>query len=229
MFRKSHKSNDKKRSLVVRDQPRSPISEQFRTIRTNIQFSSVDENMQVIMTTSSGPTEGKTTVNSNLAVTMGQQGGNVLLIDADMRKPSVHYTFRLPNHVGLTNVITKQRELQDVTHSTDIEGLDVLTCGPLPPNPSELLGSQKMKDFLMEARQEYDHIVIDTPPVLAVTDAQIVAGLSDGVVLVVDSGHTEKEDARKATELLNHTNAKMLGAVLNSQERKASNYMYYYG
>ncbi|SDI42327.1 CpsD/CapB family tyrosine-protein kinase [Natribacillus halophilus] len=229
MFKKQPRQISKRRSLITRENPMSPISEQFRTIRTNIQYAAIDQDMQVIMTTSSGPAEGKTTINANLAETVGQQEEKVLLVDADMRKPSVHYMFYLANHTGLSNIITKQRDFADVVQSTSNEALDVLTCGPIPPNPSELLGSQTMKHFINEARALYDYIIIDTPPVLAVTDAQIVAGISDGVILVVDSGHTEKEDARKATELLKQSNAKMLGAVLNRQERKTSNYMYYYG
>ncbi|QDI92984.1 polysaccharide biosynthesis tyrosine autokinase [Salicibibacter halophilus] len=228
MLKKRRKQN-KRRSLIVRENPRSPVSEQFRTIRTNIQYASVDQDMQAIMTTSSGPEEGKTTVNANLAETIAQQNEKVLLIDADMRKPTMQYMFYLANHTGITNVMTGQRDLQDVIETTGNEALDVVTCGPIPPNPSELLGSQKMKDIIQEARTLYDYIVIDTPPVLAVTDAQIVAGMSDGVLLVVASGETEKEEARKATDLLKQTNAKMLGAVLNRQERKNSNYMYYYG
>ncbi|AXF55317.1 CpsD/CapB family tyrosine-protein kinase [Salicibibacter kimchii] len=229
MFKKQPRQISKRRSLITRENPRSPISEQFRTIRTNIQYAAVDQTMQVIMTTSSGPAEGKTTINANLAETIGQQGEKVLLVDADMRKPAVHYMFYLANHTGLSNVVTKQRDFSEVVQSTSNESLDVLTCGPIPPNPSELLGSQAMKHFIEGARTHYDYIIIDTPPVLAVTDAQIVAGVSDGVILIVDSGHTEKEEARKATDLLGQSNAKMLGAVLNRQAHKKSNYMYYYG
>ncbi|WP_246476391.1 CpsD/CapB family tyrosine-protein kinase [Salicibibacter cibi] len=229
MFKKQPRQISKRRSLITRENPRSPISEQFRTIRTNIQYAAVDQTMQVLMTTSSGPEEGKTTINANLAETIAQQEEKVLLVDADMRKPAVHYMFYLANHTGLSNVITKQRDVSEVVQTTSNEFLDVLTCGPVPPNPSELLGSQTMKHFIEDSRSFYDYIVIDTPPVLAVTDAQIVAGISDGVMLVVDSGQTEKEEARKATDLIKQSNAKMLGAVLNRHAQTKSNYMYYYG
>ncbi|WP_054637798.1 CpsD/CapB family tyrosine-protein kinase [Thalassobacillus sp. C254] len=228
-FRNKNEQGNKTRTLIAKEQPRSPITEQFRTIRTNIQFAAVDEEVSTIMTTSAGPGDGKSTVNANLAVVMAQQGKGALLIDADMRKPTVHYTFRLPNHVGLSNVVTKQMSLHEAVRPTDVEGLDVLTCGPIPPNPSELLGSRMMKELLEEAKKNYEYIVIDTPPLLAVTDAQVLASICDGVVLVVSSGITVKDEAEKAKELIENTNARLLGAVLNRKEKTSSNYMYYYG
>lgn len=221
--------NLQNRSLISLTNPKSPIAEQFRTIRTNIQFSSVDKELQTIIVTSSGPGEGKSTNTANLAVVFAQQGKRVLLIDADLRKPTVHYTFRTENHVGLSNVLTRQLTLEEAVSTTAQEKLWVLSSGPIPPNPSELLGSKNMQVLLEQAKEEYDVIVIDSPPVLAVTDAQILANLADGVVLVVSSGKTERDSAKKAKELLESAQAKILGVVLNNKKAEESHYYYYYG
>jgi len=217
------------RSLITKTNPKSPISEQYRTIRTNIQFSVVDRPLRSLMVTSSAPAEGKSTTVANLAVVFAQQGKKVLLIDADLRKPTVHYTFRKDNHVGVTNVLAKQASLQTAVKETDVENLFVLTSGPIPPNPAELLGSAAMEDLLAEAYEQFDIVLFDTPPVLAVTDAQILANQCDGVILVVHSGKTEIEAAQKAKELLLAAKGKLLGVVLNQKKQKESSYYYYYG
>jgi protein-tyrosine kinase len=217
------------RSLITMTNTKSPISEQYRTIRTNIQFSAVDLQYRSIMVTSSGPGEGKSTTTANLAVVFAQQGKKVLMVDADMRKPTVHYTFRLNNHIGLTNVLTKQATLDHAIRETDQENLFILPSGPIPPNPAELLGSKSMEDLLANAYELFDLVIFDTPPVLVVTDAQVLANQCDGVVLVVSSGKTENEMAVKAKELLTNAKAKILGAVLNNKEQKESQYYYYYG
>ncbi|MHA6250715.1 CpsD/CapB family tyrosine-protein kinase [Oceanobacillus sp. CAU 1775] len=217
------------RHLITMINPKSPISEQYRTIRTNIQFSSIDKDLRTILVTSSGPEEGKSTVTANLAVAYAQQGKRVLLIDADLRKPTVHYTFRLNNLTGLSNVLVGENVLEEAVNTTDMETLDVLTCGPIPPNPSELLASRRMEKLLKEALLAYDMVIFDTPPVLAVTDAQILANIVDGSVLVVRSEKTEIEAAQRAKEALEPAKAKLLGTVLNGREKSASNYYYYYG
>ncbi|WP_299094521.1 CpsD/CapB family tyrosine-protein kinase [uncultured Metabacillus sp.] len=209
--------------------PKSPIAEQFRTIRTNIQFSSVDEEVKTIIVTSAGPAEGKSTTTANLAVVFAQQGKKVLMIDADLRKPTVHYTFNKENYIGLSNVLTKQETLGEAIQTTSQENLFVLTSGPVPPNPSELLGSKGMQSMLAEVKQEFDVIILDSPPVLAVTDAQVLSNLTDGVVLVVSSGKTEVDAAKKAKELLHSAKAKILGVVLNNKKAQDSQYYYYYG
>lgn len=221
--------NETQRKLITNVNPKSPISEQYRTLRTNIQFSSVDQQYRSIMVTSAGPGEGKSTTVANLAVVFAQQGKRVLLIDADLRKPTVHYTFSLTNSVGLTNVLTRLADFQEAVRATKIENLDVLTSGPIPPNPAELLSSRSMGEFLQEAYTEYDLLLFDTPPVLAVTDAQLLANLCDGTILVVSSGKTEIETATKAKELLQAAQAKLLGVVLNNKAIDNSNYYYYYG
>jgi capsular exopolysaccharide synthesis family protein len=219
----------KNRSLISLINPKSPIAEQFRTVRTNIQFSSVDTDLQTILVTSPGPAEGKSTISANLAVVFAQQGKRVLFIDADLRKPTAHYTFQIENHVGLSNVLTRQATLDGAVKSTDQNNLWVLTSGPIPPNPSEILCSRGMEALLEKAKNEYDVIIFDSPPVLAVTDAQVLSNLADGVVLVVSSGKTEIESAKKAKELLESAKAKILGAVLNNKKVQDSNYYYYYG
>jgi protein-tyrosine kinase len=230
VFKKNKKTvNSNQRNIITHLDPRAPISEQYRTIRTNIQFSSVDESIQSLLITSSGPGEGKSTTVANLAIVFAQQGKRVLLIDADLRKPTVHYTFQLNNHIGLTNVLTKQSTIVASVIKTDIENLFVMSSGPIPPNPAELLGSKAMDEFLEAALQQYDMVIFDTPPVLAVTDAQILANKCNGTILVVNSGKTEIEPAVKAKELLLSSNGKLLGVVLNNKKVKDSQYYYYYG
>lgn len=231
MRRKKNQSRQSKlRQLIAKINPNSPISEQYRTIRTNLQFASVDKELGSILVTSAAPSEGKSLTVANLAVVYAQQGKKILLIDADLRKPTVHYTFRLDNLTGLSTVLVGEEEFTEVIQDSDVENLSVLTSGPIPPNPSELLGSKRMEQFLEDASQFYDVIIIDSPPVLAVADAQILANVVDGSLLVVRSGQTEYEAAEKAKEALERTTSKLLGAVLNDREKKGSNsYYYYYG
>lgn len=221
--------NDQRRKLVTSYDPKSPISEQYRTIRTNIQFSSVDEEIKTIMVTSSGPGEGKSTTASNLAVVFAQAENSVLLVDADMRKPTAHYTFNLTNTFGLTTILAKQISLEEAVNETNVPNLSVLTSGPIPPNPSELMGSVGMERFIKEAKENFDIIIFDTPPVLAVTDAQVLANKCDGTILVAYSGRTEREAAGKAKELLVASKGKLLGAVLNGKKLQNSDNYYYYG
>jgi protein-tyrosine kinase len=215
------------RSLITIEDPKSPISEQYRTIRTNVQFSFVDAPMRSLMVTSTGAGEGKSTTTANLAVVFAQQGKKVLLIDADLRKPTVHYTFRLNNYTGLTNVLTNSAPLLPSCQETRVENLYVLTSGPIPPNPAELLSSKAMEQCIQQLYNEFDLLIFDTPPVLAVTDAQILAHQCDGTVLVIESGGTEIEAAVKAKELLEAANAKLLGVVLNKRKYRQGQYYYY--
>jgi capsular exopolysaccharide synthesis family protein len=228
-LKKKRQLTNNKRKLITKYDPKSPISEQYRTIRTNIQFASVDQEIRSILVTSSGPMEGKSTTAANLAVVFAQQGKSVLLVDADLRKPTVHYTFSQTNTFGLTNILTKQLTLREAVNNTDEKNLFVLTSGPIPPNPAELLSSRMMEQFLVEVYEEFDLVIFDTPPVLAVTDAQVLANHCDGTVLVVSSEKTEIEQAQKAKEALEKSKAKLLGVVLNNKKVKQSSYYYYYG
>lgn len=182
------------------------------------------------MVTSAGPGDGKSTTTANLAVVFAQQGKRVLLVDADLRKPTVHYIFNLTNTFGLTSVLSKQASLENAINKTDIENLFVLTSGPIPPNPAELLGSKAMEQFFDDALNKvFDLILFDTPPLLAVTDAQILSNKCDGTVLVVSSGKTEKEQVIKAKELLDAAQSRLLGVVLNNKKIENNSYYYYYG
>lgn len=228
--RRNQRRQHQGRQLITQLNPRSPISEQYRTIRTNIEFSSIDEPVRTIVITSPGPGEGKSLSTANLAIVYAQQGKRCLLVDADLRKPTVHYTFRLDNLQGLSNVLVQEIDLNKVVSESGIENLDIISSGPIPPNPAELLGSNRMKQFVKEVRKLYDVILFDSPPVNVVTDAQILANIVDGSVLVIRSEHTEIEDAIRAKESLESAKGKILGTILNDLDKKSSqNYYYYYG
>jgi len=220
-----------KHQLITSLNPKSPISEAYRTLRTNIEFSAIDEQLKIIAVTSAGPGEGKSTTAANLAVAFAQEGKKVLIIDADLRKPTMHHIFACSNRYGLSNVIAGQSSVREVIADTMVDHLDLLTSGPIPPNPSEILSSKRMGTVLGELRLIYDLIIVDTPPTLAVTDAQIVASRSDGVILVFDAGKVKREAAMKAKANLEHVKARVLGAVLNNVDRNSGDayYYYYYG
>ncbi|MBU5594385.1 CpsD/CapB family tyrosine-protein kinase [Amphibacillus sp. MSJ-3] len=228
MIKRKRPVNQSTRQLITKLNPRSPISEQFRTIRTNLQFASIDEKLETILVTSPGPSEGKSSIIANLAIVFAQQGKRVLLIDADMRKPTVHYTFKVDNRRGLSSVLVGEDALEEALQQSDITNLDLLSSGPIPPNPSELLGSKKMRQLIEKAKNIYDLVIFDSPPVLAVTDAQILANDVDGTLLVVRSKQTDQDAALKAKDHLESVNAKLLGVVLNDVESKKDQY-YYYG
>jgi capsular exopolysaccharide synthesis family protein len=215
-------------SIITLKNPKSPVAESYRTLRTNIQFSSFDNRVKAIVVTSSGPGEGKTTTSANLAVTTAQGGNKTILIDCDMRNPKEHKIFALSNKIGLSNVLVGEVFFEDAVNETDIENLYILTSGTRPPNPAELLASDKMKKFLEELKQEFDYIIIDTPPIIMVTDAQVLSQYADGCLLVVSAGEADKDAAIKAKELLEKVNAKILGVVLNKLDTSRKGYYGYY-
>lgn len=218
------------RKLITRANPKSFVSEQYRTVRTNITFSVPDKELQTLVFTSASPGEGKSTTASNLAFTFASEGKRVLLIDADMRKPTVHYTFHLTNTLGLSNLLTRKAALQDVIKDSGTDNLHIITCGPIPPNPAELLGSKTMDQVLEELKKVYDLIIFDAPPVLAVTDSQILANKCEGTVIVISAGSTEKESVIKTIDLLSSSKAHIIGTVLNNFKLgKEHNYYQYYG
>jgi capsular exopolysaccharide synthesis family protein len=227
--KKNIRTTDPARKLITTLDPKSPISEQYRTIRTNIQYSSIDKELKAIMVTSSGPGEGKSTTAANLAVVYAQLGKKVLLVDADLRKPTAHRTFGVNNLFGFTTVLTKQATLEKTILETDEKDLYLLTSGPVPPNPAELLSSKFMEQFIEEVKGIFDYVIFDTPPLLAVADPQILANKVDGSIFVVYSGKTEIDQAKKAKELLVNAQSKLVGVVLNHKEVKDKDYYYYYG
>ncbi|CAN7690598.1 CpsD/CapB family tyrosine-protein kinase [Paenibacillus sp. LjRoot153] len=220
-----------KRPIITHQNPKSPISEAYRTLRTNIQFSSIDEELRVIMVTSAGPGEGKSTTLINLAVAYAQTDKKVLVIDGDLRKPTMHHALHVSNRSGLTNLLTNQLTIADVLQSSFVPNLQIITSGPIPPNPSEILSSKKMLSVLDELKQQFDIILIDAPPAIAVTDAQIIATRSDGVIIVVNSDKTKREVVLKAKQNMDNVRARILGVVLNNVDRnnKDAYYYYYYG
>lgn len=224
-------STTNKRPIITDINPKSPISEAYRTLRTNIDFSSIDEELKVIMLTSAGPGEGKSTTATNLAVVFAQNERKVLIIDADLRKPTMHHTFNKSNRFGLTNLLTGKSHYNEVVTETHIPNLDLLPSGPIPPNPSEILSSKRMTALLEELKGQYDLVVVDTPPALAVADAQIMATKCDGVILVISAGTTKRDAASKMRANMDHVKARVIGAVLNNVDRKSGEgyYYYYYG
>lgn len=214
--------------LPIHNNPKSPTSEAFRTLRTNIQFSNIDKNIKSIVITSSGPAEGKSTVVSNLAITMAQIDKKVLLIDADLRMPRIHKIFSTPNFDGLTTVLAEELDYKDVIVSTVMDNLDILTSGPIPPNPAEILSSNRMKAFFKKVNGDYDMVLLDTPPIGAVTDAAVLATECDGVILVCAINQTVIKASVNAKELLRKVNANILGIVLNKIPLKKGGYFNYH-
>ncbi|WP_449441823.1 CpsD/CapB family tyrosine-protein kinase [Ureibacillus acetophenoni] len=224
---KKGRSISRQRNLVTLSDSQSMISEQFRTIRANITFSLPEENLKTILITSCSPGEGKSTIAANLAMVFAQEGKSVLLIDADMRKPTVHYTFNLPNTTGLANILVGKSELKDGIQETPILGLHILTSGPIPPNPAELL-STKNTDNLLKKASHYDLIIFDSPPLLTVSDAQVLSNKCDASLLILNSGVTKKQSIKKAKEILIKSKAKILGSVLNNYKISSKHFYEYY-
>ena len=210
--------------LIAHHHPKEIISEQYRILRSNILFSSVDREIKSIMVTSPEPSDGKSTTAMNLATVLAQQEKQILLVDADLRKPSVHYGFKVNNIDGLTSVLTKKINLDEAIIKTYVPNLSILTSGPIPPNPAELLDSKAMEKVMEEIKDMYDYVIIDTPPVLAVTDPQIMANKCDGVVFVVARGKTHKERSIRAKELLENAKSQLLGVVINGVTKEESSY-----
>jgi capsular exopolysaccharide synthesis family protein len=204
----------------------SNFSESFRAMRTNMLFSSADEGSRSVVVTSTGPGEGKTVVATNIAVALAQAGQRVLLVDADMRKPRVHVVFEKPREPGLSNVLVGNAKASEAVHTTAVPGLWVMPAGLQPPNPAELLGSKRFKDFLSSLAEHFDWVIVDTPPVMAVTDSSIVSHLATGVLFVVGAEMTNHHAAQRALEQLEHARAKFIGAVLNRVDLQHNAYYY---
>ncbi|WP_432407013.1 CpsD/CapB family tyrosine-protein kinase [Wukongibacter sp. M2B1] len=210
--------------LISLNNPKSLISEAYRTLRTNVQFSGVDKNIKSIAITSFNAEEGKTTTISNLAIMMARADKRVLLIDADLRRPKIHEYFEMNNISGLTNALILNQPLKSIRKKSKVKGLDILTSGPKPPNPSEILDSNAMKILISQAEEEYDRILLDSPPIGAVTDPAILSVIVDGTILVINHGKTSIDEAKRAKLLLENVNANILGVVLNKIPKNSKGY-----
>ncbi len=213
--------------LVTIASPKSTASESYRGIRTSLLFSAADNAPKIILVTSAAPSEGKTITSGNLAVTMAQSGNRVLLIDCDMRRPKMHRLFNIPRDRGVSNILVGNCTIDEAIIHTTIPGIDIISSGPVPPNPSEMLGSQRMTKMLADVRDRYDRVILDSPPITAVTDAVILSRRVDGVVLVIRAAETHREIIKNAIGLLQSANAHTLGAVLNGVEMGRDSYYYY--
>jgi polysaccharide biosynthesis transport protein len=215
--------------LITQVRPQSQMAESYRALRTSLLLSNLGAPPKTIMITSALPQEGKTTTSINCAVVLAQKGVRVLLIDADLRRPSVHKILGMGPRSGLSNVLTGSATLEDaITRSPVLPNLSVLAAGTPPPNPAELLASANMRDMLEHLRGEYDHIVVDTPPALSVTDAVVLSPRADAIVLVIRSGHTTKQALRRSRDILTQVNAKISGVLLNAVDLSSPDYHYYY-
>ena len=219
------------RELIVDREPKSPVSEQFRTIRTNITYSNIDNPVKSVLFTSATPSAGKSTVAANVAIAYAQAGKKTLLVDGDLRRPTTHYTFEMQNVRGLSTAIINELPLNEVARESGIENLDVITSGPIPPNPSELLSSKKMNLFMKMVTDHYDMVIVDSPPVLAVTDSQVLSQLTDATILVTNVDDNNRDTIKDAKELMEKADANIIGVVLNNKkmDNKKDSYYYYYG
>ena len=214
--------------IISYTNPKSPIAEAYRSIRTNIEFSNIDKHIKIITITSTQPNEGKSTVISNLAAAFASlENKRVLIIDGDLRNPSVHKMFGVSNLNGITDILLGEKDVDKCLEKTKIKGLDILKVGKVPPNPSEMLQSNKMRNFIEVIKEYYDYVFIDAPPVGVVADASIISQYSDGVILLVGSNETDIDAAKVSKERLENVGANILGVVLNKFESEGSAYGYY--
>jgi succinoglycan biosynthesis transport protein ExoP len=222
--------NLRERDLGVFLDPKSIAAECCRSIRTNILFMSPDRPLKTMVVTSPSPQEGKTTTAINLGVTMAEAGGRVLIVDTDMRRPRLHRSFGVPNQTGISTVIVGKATVEEAIKRTDVPNLDVLTCGPVPPNPSELLHTERFVAVLAQLAKIYDRIILDSPPTSAVTDPAVLGNLADGVVLVIKAGETTREAAMHARRQLATAKARLFGVIVNAIDfsNPAYGYEYYY-
>lgn len=207
----------------------SGAAEAYRVLRTNLQFAAVDRPLRTLMVTSPLPSEGKSVTAGNLAASLAQTGKRVVLVDADLHRPKQHRLFGLRNNIGLTSALLEEKPALDgLLQGTTTPGLSVLTTGPLPPNPAELLGSGRMGELMDVLMGQADMVVFDTPPVMALADAAVMGSQVDGVLLVINAGETRREMAQRAIAALNHVNARVLGVLINRVQTRSSGYYYYY-
>ena len=217
IFKKGRRADSIRQHLVTHTNPDSAISDQFRTIRSNIAFLTAEKQKKVFLITSSSTGEGKSTTTANLAVSMSGQKERILVIDANIRKPALHYIFTLQNELGLSDVLTNKATLKETICQTDIGKLDILPSGSTLYNPAELFGNEAMKQLLIEVKETYDVILIDSPTVLQSTETRLLANLCDRVILVVNRGKTMIENAMEARRILELSQADLMGTIMNEK------------
>lgn len=206
-----------KDELISLTHPESIISEQYRTIRANIQFSSLHHQHRTLLITSPGYGEGKSVTAANLATSMAQIGNKILLVDADLRKPSIHALFRLEESKGLTNVLSGETKVENAVVQTEVQGLEILTSGSVSNQPAELLSSSRLEQLIDSVKKKYDFILFDSPPILDVTDGRLLANRCEGTILVIRNGKTKTHEAVETKRLLNLAQAKCLGVIFNDK------------
>ncbi len=214
--------------LITQTDPKSAAAEAFRTLRTNIQFAGLDQPCRNIVITSAGMGEGKTTAVANFGVVTAQGGLRVCLVDSDLRRPALHRLFGLENTQGLTSALVKGLPFAEVAQPTHIPNLSILTSGPLPPNPAELVGSKRMREFLEGASSAFDLVLCDSPPVISVSDGIALAAQCDGVILVVRAGTVSHEVIRRAADQIEAVKGRILGVLLNRVDLRRDGYYYNY-
>ncbi|MFP7473328.1 CpsD/CapB family tyrosine-protein kinase [Niallia taxi] len=207
-------------NLLSHLKPKSPIREQYHAIRASIQLAINENNIQTMVIFSGEESEGKTTIAANLAITFAEVGKKVLLVDANFRQPSIHFAFENENEIGLSTVLVENIPIQDCVRGSNVDNLELLFCGPIPPNPSELLGSRKMELLISSLKEYYDMVIFDTPAVSSVADSLILANICDGVLMAVRSGKNSVENIEFARDMFLNTNAYFLGCVLNDQRMR---------
>ena len=230
MFRKDKRKIDKDADLKIVDPTnrQSILSEQYRTIRTNIKYSMIDANLKSFLVTSANPNAGKTFNAANLATTFAYDDKKVLLVDTDLRKPTLHRTFNASNLRGLTTLLAERdMEIEEAIFETTVDNLSILPSGPIPPNPSELLDTKRMDAIIEDLEEYYDLIIFDTPPLYVVTDAQVLSTKVDGVIFIIYANKATKDKVSEAIDLLNRVDANIIGAIFNGVENKKENYYYY--
>jgi len=208
---------DTSSSLALLSDPNSPVSEAYRALRMNLQFSSLDKPIRKLLVTSPGPNEGKSTTLANLAISLAQVDQRIIMVDCDLRRPTLHTLFGLSNDKGISDmVLYDQALLEPPYQDTPVKGLRLIASGSLPPRPGDMLSSKKFSSVLERLVEDSDMVLLDAPPVMAATDAAILATKVDGVLLVLSAGETKREQAQRSVELLNKVKANILGAVLNN-------------
>ncbi len=216
-------------STVISDiNPKSPVAEAFRIIRTNLNIMEMDKQTRTILITSPGPSEGKSSTVANLGTVLAQSGVKVIIVDCDLRRSEQHHIFGLANQIGLSNVLVDGLDVMQVLQETSVPNLRVIPSGPIPSHPAELLGSQQTKQLLQQLIELADVVLVDSPPILMVADAQILSGMVDGVVLVVKSGRTKVDAVKQAKERIEKANARIIGTVLNAVQKSDGGYYYGY-